>query len=93
VEEPSPMDIPSSKPRSLKGKELDFWPPVVVDKVKPRRPFTRSIDRQHVPMKYDTTETSAQQKDKSQSSKKPIEFIDINTHHHESNPTYKRIKR
>jgi len=44
-------------------------------------------------MKGRTTETSSQQKYKSQSSNQPIEFIDINTPHHESNPTSKRLRR
>ena len=38
-------------------------------------------------------EASAQQKDKSQPSKQPIEIIDIITPPHESNPTFKRLER
>jgi hypothetical protein len=77
----------------LKGKKIVFSPPIVADKVKPRRPFTRATTKQHVLVKDDTIETSAQQKGKSQSSKQPIEFIDITTPHHERNPTFKRLKR
>ena len=91
--EPTPMEIPSSKLKSLKGKNISFSPPVVVEKVKPRRPFTRSASKQHVPMKDGTTETSSHQKEKSRSSRKPIEVIDIITPRHESNPTFKRLMR
>jgi hypothetical protein len=93
VEEPTPTEIPSSKSRILKGKNLVFSPSVATDKVKLSRPFTRSTTRNHVPLKDDTTETSAQQKDKFHYSKNPIEVIDINTPHHESNPTFKRLRR
>jgi hypothetical protein len=93
VEEPTPMEIPSSKARSLKGKKLVFSPSVAAETVKSRRPFTRSTTKQHVPMEDGTTETSAQQKDKVQFSKKPMEVIDINTPPHESNPTFKRLRR
>jgi hypothetical protein len=44
----SPMETSSSKARSLKGKKLVFSPHVVVEVVKPRRPFTRSTTKQHV---------------------------------------------
>jgi hypothetical protein len=61
---PTLMEIPSSKERKLKGKKLVFSPPVAVETIKSRRPFTRSTTKQHVPMEDDTTEASAQQKDK-----------------------------
>jgi hypothetical protein len=93
VEEPTPMEISSSKERSLKGKKLIFSPPVVAETIKPRRPFTRSTAKQHVPMEDGATEASTQQKDKAQPSKHPIEIIDINTPPHESNPTFKRLRR
>jgi hypothetical protein len=44
-------------------------------------------------MEDDAAEASAQQKDKAQPSKQPIEIIDINTPPHESNPTFKRLRR
>ena len=69
MEYPIPMDIPSTKPRGLKGKNIIFSPPIVADKVKPKRPFIRETTKQHVLMKDDTTETSIPKKGKSQSSK------------------------
>jgi hypothetical protein len=48
VAEPAPMETSSSKVRSLKGKKLVFSSPVVVEVVKPRRPFTRSTTKQHI---------------------------------------------
>jgi hypothetical protein len=44
-------------------------------------------------MEDDAAEASTQQKDKAQPSKHPIEIIDINTPPHESNPTFKRLRR
>jgi hypothetical protein len=93
VAEPTPMEISSSKIRSLKGKKLVFSPPVVAETIKPRRPFTRSTTKQHIPVEEGTSKASAQQKDKTQPSKKPIEIIDINSPSHESNPTFKRLRR
>jgi len=93
VAEPTPMETSSSKVRSLKGKKLVFSPPVVVEAIKPRRPFTRSATKQLIPMEEDTSKASAQQKDKTQPSKQPIEIIEINSPSHESNPTFKRPRR
>jgi chromosome segregation ATPase len=87
------MEIPSSKTRKVERKKTCFSPPVVAEKVKSRRPFTRSTTKQHVPIKDGTTETSSQQKDKFHISKNPMEVIDINTPPHESNPTFKRLRR
>jgi len=42
---PMLVEIPSSKIVKLKGKKLVFSPPFVVEKVKPRRPFTRSATK------------------------------------------------
>jgi hypothetical protein len=75
VEKPTLIEIPSSKARKLKGKKLVFSPPVAVETVKSRRPFTRSTAKQHVPMEDDTAEASAQQKDKVQFSKKPWRLL------------------
>jgi hypothetical protein len=50
VVEPTPMDISSSKVRNLKGKKLIFSPPVAAEIVKPRRPFTISATKQHIPV-------------------------------------------
>jgi hypothetical protein len=93
VEEPTPMDISLIKERSLKGKKLAFSPPVVVGTIKFRRPFTRLAAKKHVPMEDGEAESSAQQKDKSQNSKYPIDIIYINTPPHEINPTFKRLRR
>jgi hypothetical protein len=60
-----PMEVPSRKPRGLKGKNLVFSPPIVADKVKPRRSFTREETKKHVLMKDDIVDTSSQQKGKS----------------------------
>jgi hypothetical protein len=57
---PIPMEVPSRKPRGLKGKKLVFSSPIVADKVKPRRPFTRATSNQHVLVKDDTIEASSQ---------------------------------
>jgi hypothetical protein len=62
--DPIPMDIPSIKPRGLKGKKHVFSPAIVADKVKPRRPFTRATAKQHVLVKDYTKDTLAQQKGK-----------------------------
>jgi hypothetical protein len=72
VAEPTPMEISSSKARSLKGKKLIFSPPVVAETTKPRRPFTRSTNKQHVPMEDGAVEASSQQKYEAQLSKHPI---------------------
>jgi hypothetical protein len=64
MEEPKPMDISPSKERSFKGKKLIFSPPVVVEIVKIRIPFTKSTSKQHIPMRYGVAEVSAQQKGK-----------------------------
>ena len=55
VVEPTPMEIPSSKTRKLKGKKLVFSPPVDAATIKYRIPFTRSTTKQHVPMEDGTT--------------------------------------
>jgi hypothetical protein len=86
------MEISSSKARKLKGKKLVFSPPVVAETVKSRRPFTRSVAKQHAPIKDGTTETSTQKNDKFYFSKQPMEVIDISTPH-ESNRTFKRLRR
>jgi hypothetical protein len=88
--EPTPMEISSSKSSNLKGKTIVFFASVAVETIKFRRPFTRSITKQHVPMKDGAEKTSAQQKDKAQLSNHLIKIIDINTPPHESNPTFKR---
>jgi hypothetical protein len=93
VEETTPMEISSSKARSLKGKKLIFSPHVSVETVKPRIPFTRSTTKHHIPMEEAIEEASTQQKDKAQPSKNPIEIIDIKTPPNESNPTFKRPRR
>jgi len=93
VEKPTPMEISSSKERSLKDKKPIFSPPITAEIVKPRRPFTRLATKQHILVEDSAIEASTQQKDKAQPSKKPIEIIDINTAPHESNPNFKRLRR
>jgi hypothetical protein len=93
VEKPTPMEISSSKERSLKDKKPIFSPPITAEIVKPRRPFTRLATKQHILVEDSAIEASTQQKDKAQPSKKPIDIIYIKTPHHESNPTFKRLKR
>jgi hypothetical protein len=58
VVETTPMEISSSKIRSMKGKKLFFSPHVVVETVNPRRPFTRSTTKQHIPVEEGTTKAS-----------------------------------
>jgi hypothetical protein len=93
MEDPIPMEVPSSKPTGLRGRKLVFPSPIVADKVKPRRPFTRATTKKNVPVKDDATETSTQRKGKSKYFEQPIEIVDITTPQHESNPTFKRLKR
>ena len=59
MEEYIPMEIPSSKIGKLKGKKLVFSLPVAAEKVKSRRPFTRSTTKQHVPTKNGIVDTSS----------------------------------
>jgi hypothetical protein len=54
-----PMEIPSSKSTGLRGRNIFFPSPIVADKVKPRRPFTRETSKQNVPVKDDAAETSS----------------------------------
>jgi hypothetical protein len=89
----APMDIPSSKERSLKGEKLVFSLLVFVETIKSIRPFTRSTTKQHVPMEDDASKSSSEKKDKSHPSNHPIEIIDINTPPREINPTFKRLRR
>jgi hypothetical protein len=56
--DPIPMDIPSRKPRGLKRKNMVFSPPFAVDKVKPRRHFTREKTMKNVLVKGDVEENS-----------------------------------
>jgi len=91
--DPIPMEIPSSKPRALKGKKLVFFPPIVADKVKPRMPFTRASKEKHILVKDDTKKAPPEEKGKYQSFMQPIEVVDITTPHNEINPTFKRLKR
>jgi hypothetical protein len=91
--DPIPMEVPSRKPRYLKGKKLVFSSSIVAEKVKLRRPFTRAASKQHILVKDDTEEAASQQKGKYQYSKHPIEVVDVTTPQHESNPTFKRLKR
>jgi hypothetical protein len=88
-----PTEVPSSKPTGLRGRNLFFSSTITADKVKPRRPFTRAAAKKNVPVKNDATKTLAQEKGKSQTFKQPIENFDITTPQHESNPTFKRLKR
>jgi hypothetical protein len=57
MENPIPMDIPSTKPRGLKGKNTFFSPPFSTDKVKPKRPFTRATTKKNVLVKCDAAKT------------------------------------
>jgi hypothetical protein len=93
VAEPILVEIPSIKTEKLKGKKLVFNPLVAAEKVKSRRLFTRSVAKQHAPIKDGTTKMSCPQKEKIHIPKKPMEVIDINTPPHEGNPTFKRLKR
>jgi hypothetical protein len=91
--EPIPMEVPSRKSTGLRGRKLMFPSPIVADKIKPRRPFTRAATKQNVPVKSDVAEISAQRKGKSKLVEQPIEIVDITTPQEESNPTFKRLKR
>jgi hypothetical protein len=93
MDEPTPMEISSSKSRNLKGKYIVFSPPVAAKTIKFRRPFTISTTKQHVLIEDDATKSTSQQNDKAQLSKQPIKIIDISTPPHETNPTFKRLWR
>jgi hypothetical protein len=88
-----PMEVPSSKSTCLRGRKLVFPSPIALEKVKPRRPFTRATTKKNVHVKDDVVETLAYRKGKSESLEHPIEIFDITTPQHEINPTFKRLKR
>jgi hypothetical protein len=90
--EPIPMEVPPRKSTGLRGRKLMFPSPIVADKIKPRRPFTRVASKKNVPVESDVAETSTQRKGKSKAPEQPIENIDITTPQEESNPTFKRLK-
>jgi hypothetical protein len=79
MENPTPMEVPSSKSTSLRGRNLVFPSPVAAEKVKPRRPFTRAAAKQNFPVKDDVAETSSQRRGKSKYFEQPIEIVDITT--------------
>jgi hypothetical protein len=56
--EPIPMEVHSRKSTSLRGIKFMFHSPIVVDKIDPRRPFTRAASKKNVPMKSDVEEIS-----------------------------------
>jgi hypothetical protein len=93
VAEPAPMGTSSSKARSLKGKKLVFSSPVVVEVVKPRRPFTRSTTKKHVSVEEGTSRASTQPTDKTKPLKKKIEIIEIKSPSDERDPTFKRLRK
>jgi len=51
--EPNPIEFPSRKSIGLRGIKLVFPSPIVVDRVKPRRPFTRATTKKNVHVKND----------------------------------------
>jgi hypothetical protein len=87
----TPTKISSSEIRSLKGKRLVFSPPIFVEMIKPRIPFTRSSTKKHILVEEGTSKASSQQKDKTHPLNQPIEIIEIISPSHESNPTFKRL--
>jgi hypothetical protein len=91
--DPSPVEVPSTKATSLRGRKLVFPSPSAADKVKARRPLTRETTKQEIPVKDDAVGVSAQRKGKSIAVENPVEIIDITTPQKESNHTFKRLKR
>jgi hypothetical protein len=57
--DPTPMEVPSSKPTGLRGRKLVFSSPIAIDKVNPERLFTRATTKQNVPVKDDAAKTSS----------------------------------
>jgi hypothetical protein len=90
--EPSPMEPYSSKVRKLKGKKLVFNPPIV-EPSKPRKAFTRELERQHAPMEEYTSEAPFYKTTKSKSHKEPIGIIKIKSPSEESNSIFKTLKK
>ena len=70
-----------------------FPSPIVADKVKPRRHFTRATTKKNAHVNDNVAENSAQRKGKSKYFDKPIKIVDITTPQDESNPTFKSLKR
>jgi hypothetical protein len=69
MEDPIRMEVPSRKPKGLKGKKNVFSSSIVAYKEKPRRPFSREATKPHILVKDDTKEASSQYKGKIQYSK------------------------
>ena len=59
----------------------------------PRNPFTRSTTRKHVSKEEGASKAPNQQLVKTNPLKEPIEIIDIKSPSHESDPTFKRLRR
>jgi len=57
MENSIPMEAPSSKPIGLRGRKLVVPSPIVAEKVKPRRPFTRVSAKKNVHVKDDAAKT------------------------------------
>jgi hypothetical protein len=90
--DPSLIEAPSTKDIGLRGRKLAFPSPSAIDKVKARRPLTREISKQEIPMKDYAVGVSSERKGKSIAAEKPVEIIDITTPQKESNHTFKRLK-
>jgi hypothetical protein len=91
--DPSLVEVPSTKATGLRGRKLVFPSPSAAEKVKSRRPLTREVAKQKIPVKNDAVGVSSQRKGKFIEVEKHIEFIDITTPQEKSNPTFKRLKR
>jgi hypothetical protein len=77
---PKSVDAPSNKATRLKGRRLLFSSPSIADKVKARRPFTRSSTKKESTVEKMSLKSPIQRKGKSVPIKDPIEVVDITTH-------------